>query len=114
MGRITSYSEIGAAIKKCRNNLSFSQEALAAELNVSTQQVHRYESGKDKISIEKLQIVAQFLSVSVSYLLNIPSESMTLIRDPSEQELLSHFRSIKDMSTKKVTVNLIERISIIL
>lgn len=44
-----------------------SQEKLAEALNVSYQQVQRYENGANLLNTEKLQIIAKFLNVPVSH-----------------------------------------------
>jgi len=42
---------------------------LAEGLDVSYQQVQRYESWKNVLSIDKLQLIAELLDVSVDYFL---------------------------------------------
>ncbi len=65
--RILGKREIGAAIRQRRRELALSQEGLAVRLNVSYQQVQRYESGRTGITVESLQLVAQALAVSIDY-----------------------------------------------
>ena len=43
------------------------KEGLAVRLNVSYQQIQRYESGKSGISVENLQLIAQALAVPIDY-----------------------------------------------
>ncbi|BCS53642.1 helix-turn-helix domain-containing protein [Geobacter sp. SVR] len=93
--RIISNCEIGATIRRRRHELALSQEELAAMLNVTTQQIHRYESGKDRISVEKLQIVARSLSVPLTYFFCSDGEDIVPETD-SERELLINFRKIQN------------------
>ncbi len=65
--KILSKREIGAAIRQRRRELMLSQEGLAVRLNVSYQQVQRYESGKTGISVENLQLIAHALAVPIWY-----------------------------------------------
>lgn len=106
MNKIVSNCDIGVAIRKRRHELSLSQEALASKLNVSTQQVHRYESDKDNISVERLQAVAHALSVPVSYFICQSRVVEPIHENSCERELLSHFRKIQAMGSKELVVDL--------
>lgn len=67
MKNIKSGKAIGLRIKDRRKELGISQEKLAEALNVSYQQVQRYENGTNMLNTEKLQFIAEFLDVRVSY-----------------------------------------------
>ncbi|WP_243375279.1 helix-turn-helix transcriptional regulator [Geotalea sp. SG265] len=108
--RIMSSTEIGAAIRRRRQELALSQEDLAARLDVSYQQIQRYESGKNRLNVENIQVIASALSVPVNYFFhtkhgdNRPHvESQP---NPKEQELLVQFRKIQDDHLKELVVNL--------
>ena len=58
---------ISKKIKKLRLNNRLSQEKLAETLNVSVQQLHKYETGKNRISLEKLLILAKKFGVDLNY-----------------------------------------------
>lgn len=58
---------IGARIKQRRRELGLSQEKLAEALDVSYQQVQRYENGTNLLNTDKLQLIADFLDVTVGY-----------------------------------------------
>lgn len=58
---------IGARIKQRRRELGLSQEKLAEALDVSYQQVQRYENGTNLLNTNKLQLIADFLDVPVGY-----------------------------------------------
>lgn len=62
---MVSNGTIGAAIKRRRNKLSWSLEKLGDMINVTAQQIQRYESGLNTISAEKLQQIAHALSMPV-------------------------------------------------
>lgn len=109
--KIMSSSEIGAAIRHRRQELSLSQEELAARLEVSYQQIQRYESGKNKLNVENIQLVADALSVPVSYFFEngrMENASGSILDQPcpKEQELLTQFRSIHDDQMKTLVINL--------
>jgi transcriptional regulator with XRE-family HTH domain len=54
---------IGAHLKKCRLAVGVSQGQLAAEVGVSYQQLHKYETGKNRISASRLYGLAVALRV---------------------------------------------------
>lgn len=74
MGHIKSGKLIGAGIKARRKELGLSQEKLAEALDVSYQQVQRYENGTNLLSTDKLQIIAKVLEVPVGYFFKEPKE----------------------------------------
>lgn len=68
VSEIDSGKAIGNRIKQRRKALGLSQEKLAEALDVSYQQIQRYENGTNLLNTDKLQVVADFLNISVSYL----------------------------------------------
>lgn len=94
-----SSKEIGQAIKKRRLALGMSQEKLAEELNVSYQQVQRYENGSNKLNVENIQVVATILKVPLTHFFN---QNTLLVSEPEPpytgneaQELQRLFKTIK-------------------
>lgn len=108
--KIMSSSDIGAAIRRRRLELALSQEELAARLDVSYQQIQRYESGRNRLNVENIQLVAGVLSVSVGYFFQrLPPHikaPQTPVSCPQEQELVEQFRKIQDSHLKEMLVNL--------
>jgi transcriptional regulator with XRE-family HTH domain len=64
---IISAREIGKSICRRRQELGLTQEALAELIEVSCQQLQRYEYGKNKLNIENLQRIAKALDVPTAY-----------------------------------------------
>lgn len=58
---------IGMRLRLRRQVLALSQTDLAARMNVSYQQVQKYETGANRISASRLYQTAQVLGVSVEY-----------------------------------------------
>ena len=102
--------EIGGLIRGRRKELGLSQEHLAEILDVSYQQVQRYESGRNKLDAEKLQIVAQALQVPVSYFFGkgagIVAEQPEPYFSPEEAKLLKYFRRITDRDARSAVINM--------
>lgn len=58
---------VGARVRVRRKALGLSQEALARTLELTFQQVQKYERGTNRISASKLYEIAKTLQVSISY-----------------------------------------------
>lgn len=107
---VLSNLEIGAAIRRRRRELDLSQEELADRLNVTYQQVQRYENGKNCINTENLQYIANALSVPVSYffsceLVESGGEFSSLHVSKGERELLTHYRMINQTEVKTLVID---------
>ena len=97
--RIVTSREIGDAVRKRRQELGMSQERLAEALDVSYQQVQRYESGRNKFNVENIQLVAAALSVPVTFFFKEydgmkVAEPSPLCESSEEKTLFKHFRKI--------------------
>lgn len=58
---------IGQQIQKRRKELGYSAEKLAEHINLSQQQISRYERGASKINIAHLVDIALFLNTPISW-----------------------------------------------
>jgi transcriptional regulator with XRE-family HTH domain len=58
---------VGARLRQRRRHLGLSQEKLAQALNLTFQQVQKYERGSNRISASKLFSAARFLNVPVAW-----------------------------------------------
>jgi len=58
---------VGERLRRARSAVGLSQVALAYLLDVSYQQIQKYERGRNRISSSKLQTIATHLSVPVAY-----------------------------------------------
>ena len=95
---IVSNSEIGAAIRRRRHELSWSLEKLGSMLYVSGQQIQRYESGENSLTAVKLQEIAHALSVPICYfLLNGSSQ-----KSPQQNECYELFTNFKKLDNTKM------------
>lgn len=109
--RFISSKEIGRAIKQRRMALGMSQEKLAEKLDVSYQQVQRYENGANKLNVENVQTIAELLDMPVTFFFN--PDNVTIIEPPhpfttdEEHELLTGFRTIKHSSYKDTVISVV-------
>lgn len=100
MTEIRSARFIGAKIKARRKALGISQEKLAEALNVSYQQVQRYENGLNLLNVEKIQVIAQYLDLPVNYFFGEEEGSIAEPAFPylssEETKLLRLFRKVRN------------------
>jgi transcriptional regulator with XRE-family HTH domain len=94
MTKIRSNGEIGFRLKQLRQRAGISQEKLAELVGVSTNQLQKYESGKNMMNTEKLQLAASSLSVPVQELFTTGEDVLPLA--VSERLLLDAYRAIPD------------------
>jgi transcriptional regulator with XRE-family HTH domain len=67
--RTTLETQIGRRIKTRRRELKLSQAALAVQIGVSTQQVQKYEYGKDRLFPMRLLALSKALQMTPHALL---------------------------------------------
>jgi transcriptional regulator with XRE-family HTH domain len=77
--------EIGRLVRTHRLARGLSQTELANHIGVTFQQVQKYESGANRISMGRLTRIAQVLGLSVSYLLSA-SRASPLNLTPNNKE----------------------------
>lgn len=106
--RLITSREIGEAIRRRRRELGISQERLAEMLDVSYQQVQRYENGSNRLNVENIQLVADTLGVHVGYFfdseLPLKLAEPETVYSPEEKNLLVSFRKIEDHHDRGVVV----------
>ena len=109
--RITTSKEIGAKIKKRRIELGISQGELAELLDVTYQQVQRYENGTNRLNVENIQLIAHILSMPVSYFLESNETLMIVKEEPKpylpaqEMKLMRYFKKIRNNSSKNLIIH---------
>ncbi len=115
MYRIKSSREIGERIKKRRRELGMTQEKLSEMLDVTYQQIQRYENGTNQLNTEKLQIVASALGVSVSYFFENEKEKVaeqsSQYISAEEERLLKYFRKVSKSEYKKCLFTFLQLVS---
>jgi transcriptional regulator with XRE-family HTH domain len=115
--KFISSREIGEAIKRRRKELGISQERLAEILDVSYQQVQRYENGNNRLNVENIQLIAEVLSVPVNYFFTRWGEPI-LAEPPlpygaeEEQILLGHFRKISLERDRQLVVKVAHLVAV--
>lgn len=108
---------IGQTIKGLRKVRGISQMELAEKINVSYQQIQKYEKGVSSISVDRLKQIARALNVPTSsFFMNdrdvvaetpAPYGKMT----DDEQQLLQMFREIRDKRLKRALLEFLRSIA---
>ncbi len=79
---------VGKRVRLRRTLLGMSQEQLGVTLNLTSQQVQKYESGTNRISASRLWDLSQILDVSIGYFFEDMS-SQTKLASPRKANINS-------------------------
>ncbi|OJV45797.1 MAG: hypothetical protein BGO28_06225 [Alphaproteobacteria bacterium 43-37] len=120
---------VGSRIRLRRMAMSMSQEAVAAALGVSFQQIQKYERGSNRISASRLYALSYILSVSITFFFEgydeVSANPLSIAEDHklfkgedtlkmSQKETLELIRAyyqIKDLSVRKKVIELMKTLS---
>ena len=102
---------VGKRVRLRRTLLGLSQEQLGTELNITFQQVQKYERGANRISASRLWDIGQILDVPINYFFDVMTEN-TMRSSPRRvsrgSELLDlSDEQIKDPMTRRETLELV-------
>ena len=109
------YEDLGRNIRLTRNAAGKSQEEAAAHIDVSFQQFQKYEKGSNRIPIDRLVSLADYLGVPLSKFVGdmdavANSEVESLIKEYSGREcqsLLKSFTAIDDRRVRGAILNFV-------
>ena len=90
---------VGKPVRLRRTLLGMSQEQLGGELNITFQQVQKYERGGNRISSSRLWDISQILDVPVNYFFDDMSE-ITMKSSPRKVSQGADVSSISDEQIK--------------
>lgn len=101
--------EIGRKVRDFRIKNGLTQEGLAALLEITFQQVQKYERGLTKVNLERLQQLAEIFRVPISAFFE---ESQCKAYDLSSKEisLLQSFRKIKEIESQNSLIHIADRL----
>jgi transcriptional regulator with XRE-family HTH domain len=109
VARILSSQEIGFRLRLLRQQAGWSQERLSELIGVSPQQFQKYESGKNMMNTEKLQMVANALSIPIQALFTDTDENIPV--GVSEQLLLDSYRAIPNQRLQENILEIVVNVS---
>lgn len=102
---------VGQRVRLRRTLLGMSQEQLGAELNITFQQVQKYERGTNRISASRLWDIGQILDAPVSYFFGDMTE-LTMQHSPRRMsqggmQFDSGDDHVKDPMARRETLELV-------
>lgn len=103
---------VGRKLKQARTMRRLSQTDVAKELNLSFQQIQKYEIGSNRVAASRLYDLARILDVPTSYFfegLEAPNAGVQS-SDPSI-DIVAALASIRDDTVKSRIVTFIEDVS---
>jgi transcriptional regulator with XRE-family HTH domain len=108
--------EIGRKIRLRRLEQNMSQTALAEKLNVTFQQVQKYEKGTNRVGAGRLHLIASELKVPVTYFFQAEQQqsevdSLLYLNSPSSIRMVKAFAKIKSQKVKKGLLELAEALA---
>jgi transcriptional regulator with XRE-family HTH domain len=111
---------VGVRIRGRREKLGLSQTGLGNRIGVTFQQIQKYESNKNRVSMGRLLRIAPVLGVSVTYLLTGSEEKRgqrgddegaVLLRAPGALRLIKAFDRMKNGEARAALITLSESIA---
>jgi transcriptional regulator with XRE-family HTH domain len=110
---------VGGQVRALRRLIGMSQQTLARLLGLAFQQVQKYESGANMISVSRLSQIADILRVPISYFFSDlePDGGEPTARDrnarqrlqrPETIELIRSYYAIADQKTRQQFVEMVK------
>ncbi|MEM9358751.1 MAG: helix-turn-helix transcriptional regulator [Pseudomonadota bacterium] len=115
----SSVNEVmGQRLRFRRRHLGYTLATLSEEVGVSTQQLHKYESGVNGIRATVLLKISSVLNVPVSWFFDglqpeveMPDDLLDLTSDPDNGELLLLFSKLKNPTVKAGILKMVRHIA---
>jgi len=111
------YRDLGRNVRTARSAAGKSQTEVAEFLDVTFQQVQKYENGSNRIPIDRLVSLAAYLEVPLQQFID-PSESdsefQSLASQFSDKEfhtLMQAWGTLKDRAMRTALLNLVKRMA---
>ena len=104
---------VGRRIREWRIIMGLRQHALADQIGVTYQQLHRYEQGTNRISAASLYRIARRLGVSVDCFFEDLAKGSALAPSPQQRLLLELTRSLAGISDPKLQAALSELVRVL-
>ena len=101
-------NHLGRKLKMRRLSLGLTQTKVAEAINVTFQQIQKYEKGTNGLSSARLMQVSQFLKVPITYFYEEYKGYEALNTDPNESKDLSYsflaktFNSLSKVEKEKI------------
>lgn len=98
--------KIGELIRKRRKQLNLTQKELAEKLSITAQQVQKYETGNNKLNINRLVEFSKALFIPISYFfITAYNASNSSLREPEE---IFNFEEMKEGEINEISLKEID------
>lgn len=108
---------VGQMIRTVRLSKGVTQTQLGTKLRVTFQQVQKYEKGTNRVSSGRLLEIAELFDVPMEVFFGSEKASRTqhsspfdFLGDPMSLQMLREFSKIRDMSTRRSVLTLVEQL----
>ena len=103
---------VGQRIRTRRRLLGMNQAALARALDLTFQQVQKYEHGTNRVSASKLSVIADVLGVPVSFFfIEGPPDHDTRMERPETIKLVRRYYAIPDERVRKQFLQMVKAVA---
>jgi transcriptional regulator with XRE-family HTH domain len=108
---------VGKRIRMRRLFLGMNQQTLANQLGLTFQQVHKYESGANRISASRLAAIADILGAPISFFfadlgeMSRTPEEWECLECPETIELVRLYYAIPDRRVRKQFLEMLKAVS---
>lgn len=102
---------VGKKLKQIRTLRRMSQTDVAKRLNLSFQQIQKYEIGSNRVAASRLFELSRILDVPTSYFFEGLDESDAMIRRDNGLDIVNALAAIDDERIKSRIVTFIEDVS---
>ena len=92
--------QLGINLRLNRKHMGLSQKELAAKLNISFQQIQKYESGYNRLSVVRLIEISQALSISLYSIIGDLSDTSFDVKDIETRSFLRIYHKISPHSRR--------------
>tara|TARA_R110002020_G_scaffold47598_1_gene135298 strand:+ start:1871 stop:2230 length:360 start_codon:yes stop_codon:yes gene_type:complete len=103
---------VGRKLKQIRTLRRLSQTDVARKLNLSFQQIQKYEIGSNRVAASRLFELAQIFNISPSYFFEgLQNEFESQTTNDAGMEIVSALAAIRDDAVRSRIVTFIEDVS---
>lgn len=95
---------IGEKIRMYRKIKGYSLAWLSGKIGVSPQQLQKYETGQNRVSVAKILQIAEALQISVGRLVHLDREYDIISQDTKLQRLVRNYNLIESENLRNLLV----------
>ena len=102
-------AELGARLRAARSAAGLSLEELAGRVELSVQQIHKYESGTNRIAVSRLLEICDALNIEFSALLRSGNSYVGGAGATPEElaALITRFSALRDPASRKQVLDFV-------